>query len=332
MPVALLAALMASLGLHAVALFGTHIELATEVEPIPVLAELRPIERPPPVPVTVASAPAQSGKKGAPGKGRPKEARATPAPVTAESERGAPEPLGSPVGLASEHELAGGSSPEPVATESEQAPAHQIPERGIVNYRVERGDQGFEIGFARHSWHIAEGRYRIQSLLETTGLAWLVKSVRIEMESRGQMTANGLRPDEFNVRRNGSLRERAAFDWQAMTVRVGDRSPVPVQPGAQDLLSFNYQLGYLPALPQGETLALATGKKYGLYRLEVIGEETLELPVGTMRTLHLRAPGVNTTELWLAYDYLMLPVKIRHLDSQGDSLVQVATEIQMSPE
>ena len=86
------------------------------------------------------------------------------------------------------------------------------------------------------------------------------------------------------------------------------------------------------ALPQGETLALATGKKYGLYRLEVIGEETLELPVGTMRTLHLRAPGVNTTELWLAYDYLMLPVKIRHLDPQGESLVQVATEILMSPE
>ena len=45
-----------------------------------------------------------------------------------------------------------------------------------------------------------------------------------------------------------------------------------------------------------------------------------------------RAPGANTTELWLAYDYLMLPVKIRHLDPQGESLVQVATEILMSPE
>ena len=46
-----------------------------------------------------------------------------------------------------------------------------------------------------------------------------------------------------------------------------------------------------------------------------------------MRTLHLRAPGVNTTELWLAYDYLLLPVKIRHVDNKGGILVQVATEI-----
>lgn len=41
---------------------------------------------------------------------------------------------------------------------------------------------------------------------------------------------------------------------------------------------------------------------------------------------------VNTTELWLAYDYLMLPVKIRHVDRKGDSLVQVAIKIEVSPE
>ena len=209
---------------------------------------------------------------------------------------------------------------------------HRIPEHGVVHYRVERGDQGFEIGFARQTWHIADGQYRLESLLETTGLVWLFKSVRIEMESRGQLGVHGLRPEAFSVRRNGVLRERATFDWQTMTVRIAERAAEPMHSSTQDLLSFQYQLGYLPQLPQGEILALATGKKYGVYRLEVIGDETLELPVGTLRTLHQRAPGVNTTELWLAYDYLMLPVKIRHLDSQGDSLVQVATEIQMSPE
>ncbi len=328
MPVALFAALMASLGLHAVALFGTTIERATEAEPIPIMAELRPIERPPPAPAAKASP--KEARKMAPKKAIAGDEPRVPVPNSSATAAVAPSPSSSGAVLAGEpmasDDKAPGDAPE------EPPSTHHIPERGVVLYRVERGDQGFEIGFARHAWHIADGQYRIQSLLETTGLAWMLKAVRIEMESKGEMTAQGLRPDDFSVRRNGVLRERAAFDWQAMTVRIGDRNPVTVQAGAQDLLSFNYQLGYLPRLPQGETLALATGKKYGLYRLEVIGDEELELPAGTMRTLHLRAPGVNTTELWLAYDYLMLPVKIRHLDSQGDSLVQVATEIQMSPE
>ena len=88
----------------------------------------------------------------------------------------------------------------------------------------------------------------------------------------------------------------------------------------------------MPDLGTGSALPIATGKKYGVYRLEVLGDEEIELPAGVLRTLHLRAPGVNTTELWLAYDYLLLPVKIRHVDSKGDSLVQVATHIRLSPE
>ena len=38
------------------------------------------------------------------------------------------------------------------------------------------------------------------------------------------------------------------------------------------------------------------------------------------------------TELWLAYDYLLLPVKIRHVDNQGGSFVQVATAIRVGGE
>ena len=67
----------------------------------------------------------------------------------------------------------------------------------------------------------------------------------------------------------------------------------------------------------------------GLNPVEVLGDEDIELPAGTMRTLHLRTPGTNSTELWLAYDYLLLPVKIRHEDNKGDSFVQVATDIRL---
>jgi hypothetical protein len=40
-------------------------------------------------------------------------------------------------------------------------------------------------------------------------------------------------------------------------------------------------------------------------------------------------PGVATTELWLAYDRAMLPIKVQHVDRKGNILVQVATAIDL---
>ena len=200
----------------------------------------------------------------------------------------------------------------------------------MIRYRVDRGDSNFEIGVSRNEWEIDDGHYRLKSVIETTGLVWLFKAYRIEMESIGQMTPEGLRPESFAIRRNAKeTKEKVLFDWQNMIVSVGEQSGQMLTNGAQDLLSFNYQLGYLPHPEAGGTLPIATGRKYGIYRLEVLGDEEIQVPAGTLRTLHLRAPGENTTELWLAYDYLLLPVKIRHIDSKGESLVQVATEIQL---
>ena len=61
----------------------------------------------------------------------------------------------------------------------------------------------------------------LRSVVETTGLAWLVHSVRIEMESRGRIDGQGLRPDAFFIRRDGrDAREGASVDWDTMQVSV----------------------------------------------------------------------------------------------------------------
>lgn len=212
-----------------------------------------------------------------------------------------------------------------------------MPAYGVIRYSVARGDQGFELGRSVHEWELSDGRYRITSLTETSGLAALLKPLRVELESVGRLTADGLQPERFFIRRNGKLgREQADFDWQKMQIRIGgEEGEATVQQltrGAQDLLSFNYQMGFLQRPEGNNSLPIATGKKYTTYHLEAVGDVELEIPAGSFRTLHLRAPGDNTTELWLAYDYLLLPVKIRHTDRYGDSFVQVATEILMSKE
>lgn len=213
--------------------------------------------------------------------------------------------------------------------------ASPLPRSGALSYRVDRGDRGFEIGETTHEWTIQDGRYRLVSKTSTTGLAKLIKSVVVEMISEGTMTAAGLRPDSFVVRRNGNeTGEKASFDWQAHTVANGAKLPVPVADGAQDLLSFMYQLPFMPDVAAGVTFSVATGKKYELYHLEVVGNEDIEIPAFkslTVATLHLKASGSSTTELWLAYDYRLLPVKIRFVDNRGDVYVQTVTQIYLDP-
>lgn len=357
MPVALLVAFALSLGLHATALFGPEFDLLPEPEAPPLQAELRPLpptEAPPAVADSPKHVPAEE-KVTAP-KRRAVEPKTTArkTPVhRAPSAQSAPKPLlTAPPETPSDTTVAAGAAGVPATasgdaaanaeasataaasaskeTDARDPTSERLPPRGRILYRVDSGDSGFQIGVARQEWSFADGRYRLRSTAETTGLAWLIRSLDIEMESLGELTKDGLRPEVFGVIRDGRRgRERALFDWEAMRVRISEQRDYPLVAGAQDFMSVFYQLGTLD-IPAGTatTLPLATGKKFAPFRVENLGDETTELPLGALRTRHLRLPGENTTELWLAYDYRLLPVKIRYVDKKGNVLVQVATAIQ----
>ena len=315
MPFALIIAFAASLGVHALALFGTDVDLSTTPDPPAIVAELVPLPKAAPIEDL---------------------ARPERKPPVAKPKRLHENVSASPVLTAPDSSaVAAPAAAEPAApaVAGVAPPESRMPARGMIRYRVDRGDQGFEVGHSTHDWEIVDGAYRMTAVTETTGLVALFKPLRIELESRGHMTAEGLRPDSFMIRRGGSdTSEKARFDWTQMQVQIGDSAAQPLRHGSQDLLSFHYQLGFLPHPEAKNNLPIATGKKYENYHLESLGDEEIETPAGIFRTLHLRAPGDNTTELWLAYDYLLLPVKIRHLDRDGDSFVQVATAIRLSKE
>lgn len=338
MPIALIIAVAASLAVHAMLLFIPDIDLASFSEPPPLLAELKP---PPAREAPVESAP-KPGPAAVAAKSRATKRKArAPAPPAPTPVRRVPEspavvlPDASPERAG---EAASGASgrlaPDaPAAVAPIAATASRLPARGVIRYRVDRGDQGFMIGQSTHDWVVVDAAYRITSVTETNGLVALFKPFRIELESRGTMTAAGLLPEHFSTRRKGrATSEQAQFDWAQMLVQVGKRPAQALDPGAQDLLSFQYQLGLLADLATGSVLPVATGKKYEHYRLEVVGDEQLETPAGIFRSLHLRVPGESTTELWLAYDRSMLPVKILHTDHEGAVYVETATSIELSQE
>lgn len=323
MPIAFLAALAGSLALHAAALFLPDIDLSTAPEPPPLTAELKPL---PPAPEPPAK-PAETPPKPKATPAKPKVVRAQPAEPAAPSVPAVaaptPEPTPEPPTPAPVQ------AAEPVAAPAPPPAEPRLPASGRIRYAVYRGDRGFQVGRAEHAWEFADGRYRISIVTETSGLAALFKSVLIELESRGTFTANGLQPEHFTTRRNGvATDENADFDWAAHEVvlaRNGNR--YPVRDGAQDLVSFHYQLGYLARLVDGASMGVASGKKFERYSFDAVGEEDIDTPAGRFHTLHVRVQTDSVTELWLATDKLMLPVRIRYTDKKGDSFEQVATAL-----
>lgn len=314
MPIAFLAALVGSLAIHAAALFGTDLDLSGPAEPLEIKAELRPLPAAA-LPEAPAARPAKPVRK----------AKPQPLPVASPSNESTPA-----VHNNDEPEIAVAD----VSTVKEAAaPAKPVlPAKGVVRYAVYKSSLNMQIGRAEQRWEFAEdGSYLLQAMTETSGLASLLKPMRIEQESRGHMVAAGLQPEFFKTLRNGvDNKESAEFDWSTGQVHLSrDASVQSVTPGTQDILSLNYQLAYYGRLAEGTTLGVVTGKKYDRYALDSLGEEEIEVPAGRFRTLHLRAQTETTTEIWIAIEQRGLPVKIRFTDKKGESFEQVATEIGM---
>jgi len=216
------------------------------------------------------------------------------------------------------------------AWEGARAAAPAFPAGGRVRFAVTMGP--LEIGRAEHGWRIDGGSYRLRSTLETTGLAALFKPERLLQQSEGGYGRRGFLPLHFSVTRNGKPAERADFDRARGLVRLEHRGRVreaPVEAGAQDVLSVFYQVALFPPGAAAFEADVATGK--GTYRrvFRRIGESRIELPVGELRTLNVRAEEADgeRIDLWLALDRGNLPVRIRMVDRKGNVVEQQAVEI-----
>lgn len=332
MPVALMLALLASLGVHGLVLFGPDYELPGPSDPPPLLAELKPLPKaPPPHPQAAETAPTAKHAQVAPHSASPtKKPVHRPAHVARTAP--APRPAAPPEAAPADEAMTSMASAPPASPVETAAPAPQtrpMPAAGRIRYRVDRGDQGFQIGVSVNEWQVIDGAYRITAVTETTGLIGALRPLRIEHESIGHTSHAGLVPDRFIVRQDGRETENGAdFDWSQKQLKMGSRPVETLLPGTQDVLSLPYLLGMLADPAAVGSIAITTGKKYGQFRLEVLGEEDVSVPAGTFHTLHLRVPGAAQTEVWLARDGAQMPVKVQHVDNKGNILMLSAIAIE----
>ena len=348
----LLLALMVSVLAHAITLSSGRLRLPQTQEPVaaqPLMARLEFATPTAPVNTTAAARPAAA-----------KPARVAAAPATVRT--AAPTPWVLPTAAAPADDMpdadaitaqdeartfAPAPAPEPIIVAT-AAPSTFTPEPVIVKTLPRRGRITYAlnyylsnlpttIGRTVQTWETIDNTYKLDSYSETVGLARFTRFGPRIYHSSGAVTERGLVPKNFTskVVVSGQSDDSAAqFDWDKSLLQFGraaDPKNTALPLGAQDLLSFMYQLSLAPP-PRGRVqILVATGVRFEPYELDVFDEETIETPLGNVRALpvkQVRQTGSESIEVWLAAEYHYLPVRIRFIGRDGTpGGEQVATEI-----
>ena len=340
----LLIALILSALAHALTLSGGWLHLPGKAtEPPPLQARLDPLPEiaPPPEPAIPTAPPAQPRRIAAAPRAMASDTL-SPFPVLA-TEALAPEAAAETAQVE-----APTAAPEPIVIADaapstfmpERAALKNLPRRGRIAYAIYMGTNKFEVARTVQSWETSADNYKLESTAGTSGMASVFRNEQRVFRSIGRMTEHGLRPDNFlsSRSRSGKTDESVAhFDWDKkhITLGRGDAQRSAALPaGSQDILSFMYQLSLAPPAPGRVQIAITNGTRFENYTLDVLTEETLETPIGKIRTLpvkQVRREGVEGMEIWLAADYRYLPVRIRFIGRDGAPTgEQMVTEINIS--
>ena len=194
-------------------------------------------------------------------------------------------------------------------------PTPELPPRVDLAYKVFFGTRGFMIGDATYRFEHDGDRYRISTVGQARGLAALIVRGTGKVESRGRITAAGLKPYEFAIERGSpDKRELAYFDWDAGNVVLHDGSTAQLAPPAFDPLTILWQPYFAPPSRDDQTFSLATTRRVARYTLSLDGEETIAWPQGEVATQrwHRRSDdGKTEAWFWLAPSMHFIPIKMR---------------------
>lgn len=206
---------------------------------------------------------------------------------------------------------------EAVTPSGEPAPAFPVQIRADLELRLNNLS-----AVAEQRWVMEGFRY----FITVNGSKFGFKA---QLESEGEIGADGgLRPTDFRMKINDRVRNQS--EYRSGTLRYGKPSKLKtemVTEPPQDMASLPFHVAVtFNGSPQ--VIKVTSGKSLYEVRLVLDAEETIKLPVGTLRTLHLRGERYNPAdgtliagyEVWLAPDYLNYPVKFIGRTGKGDSV------------
>jgi hypothetical protein len=171
-----------------------------------------------------------------------------------------------------------------------------------------------------------DGHYVFRSHIQATRGLYALLRVKVVEESAWRMQADVFQPLEYLYRQTGAAGREVAvsFDWERGLIRnraKGRTWEMESVPGVLDKLL--YQLVLMRDLIAGQDrfdYVVADGGKIKKYHIEQTGEETVETPLGPLRTVrleHRKAGSKRMTTLWCARELQFLPVRLDHTEKDG---------------
>jgi len=236
----------------------------------------------------------------------------------------------------------------PAKPEESDSDAQEVPESApspisvahgvqVYRFRVFWGDYTDGVSVARLDYRFerAGDRYVIRVAARAQGLMAMVYSGVLTQSSEGRVGVAGLEPERYEEQRGRRPARSVTFDREAGVFRsvTGDAMALPA--GTQDRLSVFYQLSALIRADPGRFVAgyghelpVASMRTVQFQRFDVVGAAVVTSRSGRMRALHLRrSPPAGSDEpqieVWLGYDFGMLPVRLRVEDAHKRVLDQV---------
>lgn len=202
------------------------------------------------------------------------------------------------------------------------------PPSAVLDYDVTgTKDQRPAYGSGRITWVNQDGHY------EALGRAKALFFTVLDFSSRGQLDDWGVSPELYTEKKGFKSATNTHFNRARNLISFSaSTTSYPRQGGEQDRASLIWQLaaigrGDASQIQPGATIDLfVAGVRDGeIWRVQVIGPESLALPIGTLQTWHLvRIPKPGSfddrVDIWLAPQHEWYPVKVRYTDlrPEGD--------------
>jgi len=237
-----------------------------------------------------------------------------------------------------ESQAGAGATGDPAAGKGANTPMPSLPASRTQRFRVYWGDFSQQQSVARLEYRLVNqgDRYELRTDVRAEGLISLVYSGTLSQVSVGGLGPDGLEPARYAEIRSKSSERVVDFDRKLGQLMSLDGSPpVPMPVGTQDRLSVFYQLGLMmrrepSAVTAGQVIDMPVASMRAVQRerFVVVGDEMLMAPGGPIRTLHLQRPVPAGSrdpriDLWLGYDFEMMPVRLRLEESSDRVLDQV---------
>jgi hypothetical protein len=211
------------------------------------------------------------------------------------------------------------------------------PSKIQANYEVSKGS--IRVATMAETFTLQRDRYTLESVSEAVGMLSVFKPETIRVTSSGTVAEHGLRPNTYASERklDTERNTRARFDWAKLQISLADRNGMRLQPlpaGTQDRLSAMYQLMFLPLQNMHVLkLSMTNGSKVDDYTFEITQGESVTVPLGTFRAIHLATPpeaNSNRTEIWVDEEH-HFPYKLVITEPDGGQFIQVLTSIEFTP-